>query len=109
MPPVGVALGGADFKDTFLVLKPGTDGNTTYATLEAANAAGASTWRVGLFLNAVINFLIIGFVVFMIVRAAGKAKRKEEAKPPTDKDCPKCLMKVPIKATKCGHCTSDIE
>lgn len=108
MPPIGVALGGADFQDTYIVLKPGTDGNSTYPNLAAAKAAGASTWRIGLFVNAIINFVIIGFVIFLLVRAMAKAKRKEEKAEPTEKDCPHCLMKVPIKATKCGHCTSDL-
>ena len=108
MPPVGLALGGADFADSYVVLKPGTDGNTTYPSLAAAKAAGANTWRIGLFVNAIINFVIIGFVIFMIVKAANKAKKKKEAGEPTEKDCPRCLMKVPIKATRCGHCTSDI-
>ena len=111
MPPVGLALGGADFAETYVVLKPGTDGNSTYPSLAAAKAAGAVTWRIGLFVNAIINFVIIGFVIFMIVRVANKAKKKQAEEPkkdPTERDCPHCLMKVPIKATKCGHCTADI-
>ncbi len=111
MPPVGLALGGADFKDTYIVLKDGPGAATPpYPSLANATADGANTWRVGLFVNTIINFLIIGFVVFMIIRVANKAKRKQETadKDPTDKDCPRCLMKVPVKATKCGHCTSDI-
>ena len=110
MPPVGLALGGADFSDTYVVLKPGTDGNTTYASLAAAKAAGAVTWRLGLFLNTIINFVIIGFVIFMIVRVANKARRKQEAAPAAqpERDCPRCMMKVPLKATRCGHCTSEL-
>lgn len=111
MPPVGLALGGADFSETYVVLKEGADGNTTYPSLAAAKEAGAVTWRVGLFVNTLINFMIVGFVIFMIVRMAAKAQRKKEEAPkdPTDKDCPKCLMKIPIKATKCGHCTADLD
>ena len=111
MPPVGLALGGADFKDTYIVLKDGPGAAVPpYQSLANATADGANTWRVGQFVNTLINFLIIGFVIFMIVRVANKAKRKEEEAPkdPTDKDCPRCLMKVPLKATKCGHCTSDL-
>jgi large conductance mechanosensitive channel len=108
MPPVGLAIGGADFSETFVVLKPGTDHNTTYPSLAAAKAAGAVTWRVGLFVNTIINFIIIGFVIFMIVKVANKAKRKQEAGEPTEKDCPRCMMKIPIKATRCGHCTSEL-
>jgi large conductance mechanosensitive channel len=110
MPPIGLALGGADFKEIYVVLKDGP-GNATppYESLVAAQNDGAVTWRIGLFVNAVINFVIIALVIFLIVKAIAKAKRKEEAKKEaTEKDCPKCLMKVPIKATKCGHCTSDI-
>jgi large conductance mechanosensitive channel len=108
MPPVGLAIGGADFSETYVVLKPGVDGNTTYPSLAAAKAAGAVTWRIGLFVNTIINFIIIGFVIFMIVKVANKAKKKQEAGDPTEKDCPRCLMKVPIKASRCGHCTSEI-
>ncbi len=110
MPPVGLALGGADFSETYIVLKPGADGNTTYPSLAAAKAAGAVTWRLGLFVNTIINFVIIGFVIFMIVKTANNARRKREEpkNDPTERDCPHCLMRVPIKATKCGHCTSDI-
>lgn len=109
MPPVGLALGGADFKDTYVVLKDGP-GNLTapYASLAEASADGAVTWRLGLFVNTIINFLIIGFIIFLIVKAANKAKRKQEKQEPTERDCPRCLMKVPIKATKCGHCASEI-
>ena len=110
MPPVGLAIGGADFSESYLVLKAGVDGNTSYPSLAAAKAAGAVTWRIGLFVNTVINFVIVGFVIFMIVRMAAKAQRKKEEAPkePTEKDCPRCIMKVPIKATRCGHCTSEI-
>jgi large conductance mechanosensitive channel len=109
MPPIGVALGGADFKDLYVVLKDGPGpAAPPYASLANATADGASTWRIGLFINAVINFAIIAFVIFWIVKLANKAKRKQEAAEPTEKDCPQCLMKVPIKATRCGHCTSDI-
>jgi large conductance mechanosensitive channel len=109
MPPIGMALGGADFRDIYVVLKDGP-GNATapYESLGAAQADGAVTWRIGMFVNAVINFVIIAFVIFLIVKAANKAKRKKEAGEPTEKDCPRCMMKIPIKATRCAHCTSDI-
>lgn len=110
MPPIGLALGGADFSNIYVVLKDGP-GNATapYESLDAAKADGAVTWRIGSFVNAVINFIIIAFVIFLIVKAANKAKKKEEAaKEATEKDCPKCLMKIPIKATKCGHCGADL-
>ncbi|HEX9709940.1 MAG TPA: large conductance mechanosensitive channel protein MscL [Candidatus Thermoplasmatota archaeon] len=110
MPPIGVALGGADFSNLFVVLRDGTPPGP-YASMAEATAAGASVLGYGAFINALVNFLIIAFVVFMIVRAVGKMKRKqeeEEKKEPTEKDCPKCLMKIPIAATKCGHCTADL-
>lgn len=111
MPPVGLALGGADFRDAYIVLKDGPGAaSPPYTSLANATADGANTWRVGLFINTVINFLIVGFTIFMIVRVANKAKRKQEEAPkdPTDKGCPRCFMKVPLKATRCGHCTSEI-
>jgi large conductance mechanosensitive channel len=102
MPPIGMLLGGMDFKELFLVL----DGKS-YATLAAAKAAGAPVIAYGLFLNAVTNFLIIAFVIFLVVRAASKLQRAPEAAP-TTKDCPYCFMAVPIKATRCPHCTSQL-
>jgi large conductance mechanosensitive channel len=110
MPPIGVLLGGADFSNLFVVLKDGTPAGP-YGSLAEATAAGASVLGYGVFINTIVNFLIIAFVVFMIVRSVNKMKRKQEEaekKEPTEKDCPQCLMKVPIKATKCGHCTSQI-
>jgi large conductance mechanosensitive channel len=113
MPPIGLAVGGVDFKDTFVVLKAGKSGNTSYANLKLATDDGAVTWRVGQFVNTVINFLIVAWAVFMLVKAVGKMRAKEEAKAATkkeatEKECPHCLLQVPIKASKCGHCTSEI-
>jgi large conductance mechanosensitive channel len=112
MPPIGLGLGGVDFRESYVVLKDGP-GNVTppYDSLAAANADGAVTWRFGSFVNAVINFVIVAFSVFVMVKVIGRMRAKEEAKAeaaPTEKECPYCLMKVPIKAVKCGHCTSDI-
>lgn len=111
MPPIGMALGGMDFKDSFIVLKEGKWPGP-YPSLTNATSSGAVTWRYGAFINTVINFLIVAFAVFMLIRSVAKMQRKEEAKKeevPTEKDCPYCMMKIPIKATKCGHCTSGIE
>ena len=112
MPPIGLAVGGVDFKETYVVLKAGKSGNTSYPSLDTAVKDGAVTWRFGLFVNSIINFLIVAFAVFMLVRSVGKMRAREEAKkeaaPPTEKECPECLMKVPIQARKCGHCTSEI-
>jgi len=104
MPPIGMILGGMDFKELFLVLN-----GKSYATLAAAKAAGAPVIAYGLFLNAVTNFLIIAFVIFLVVRAASKLQRAPEAAPaPVTKDCPYCCTAVPIKATRCPQCTSQL-
>jgi len=111
MPPIGVALGGVDFKEAYVVLKPGTDGNWSYPSLTEANAAGAVTWRFGSFVNAVINFLIVAFAVFMMVRTVARMRHKEEQRKEAaapEKECPFCRMKVPLLAVKCGHCTSEL-
>ncbi len=109
MPPIGLALGGVDFSELFLVLKDGTT-PSPYVALADAQAAGAVTINYGLFFNAVISFVIVAFAVFMLIRAINKLKREEEAPPaePTHKDCPHCFTSIPIKATRCPHCTSEI-
>jgi large conductance mechanosensitive channel len=105
MPPIGKLLGGADFSNLFLVL-----GDGTYATLKAAKDAGAATINYGVFLNTLINFLIIAFVLFMVVRVMNRLKREEPAAAPapTTKDCAFCAMAIPLRATKCPHCTSPL-
>lgn len=117
MPPIGLLLGGVDFSNIFVVLKHGgTPG--PYASLAAAKDAGAVTMNVGVFLNAVIAFLIVGFAVFLIVRSINRLEArieaqfaKEKPKPgdPTEKKCPYCLTTVPYKATRCSACTSQLE
>lgn len=113
MPPVGLALGGADFQDSFVVLKPGHVNGTevsSFDSLAAAKAAGANTFRYGLFINTIINFLIIAFVIFMIVRTVKRAQKKEEAKKAeTTKPCPYCDTQISLKATRCPNCTSKLE
>jgi large conductance mechanosensitive channel len=104
MPPIGMILGGMDFKELFVILN-----GKSYATLAAARAAGAPVIAYGLFLNAVTNFLIIAFVVFLAVRAASKLPRTSEAAPaPATKDCPYCRTAVPVRATRCSQCTSQL-
>lgn len=109
MPPIGMLLGGVDFSELFLVLSDGTAAGP-YATLAAAKEAGAVTVNYGVFMNAIVSFLIVAFAVFMLVRSINQLKRKEEAPPaePTTKDCPFCCTSIPIKATRCGHCTSNL-
>lgn len=109
MPPIGLLLGGVDFSDLFITLKEGAQAGP-YATLAAAQEAGAVTISYGLFLNAVISFLIVAFAVFLLVRSINRLKRQEEEAPaePTTKTCSYCCTDIPIKATRCPHCTSEV-
>ena len=109
MPPIGLLLGGVDFTNLYILLKAG-DPAPPYASLADAQTAGAVTINVGLFINAVISFIIVAFVVFLLIRSINRLQREEEAPPeePTTKDCPYCLSEVPIKATRCAHCTSEL-
>lgn len=117
MPFIGLITGGINFADQYLVLKvPET---VDPAALEAAKTAadatalGATVWAYGSFITAVINFLIMALVVFLLVKAINKVqtigKKKEEAPAPTTKKCPYCLSEIDIKATRCPHCTSEIK
>ena len=106
MPPIGRILSNVDFANLYINLSGGS-----YGSLEEAKAAGAATINYGAFINTVINFLIIAFVVFLIVKQFNRLvrKEKEEAPPaPTTKECPYCLSTIPIKATRCAHCTSEL-
>ncbi|KPJ86312.1 MAG: mechanosensitive ion channel protein MscL [Spirochaetes bacterium DG_61] len=104
MPPLGLALGRVDFSNLFINLSGGS-----YTTLAAAKDAGAVTINFGLFVNTVINFIIVAFVLFLIIRTMNRLKRREEAPAePTTKECPFCLSRVPVKATRCPHCTSQL-
>ncbi|HEY4689422.1 MAG TPA: large conductance mechanosensitive channel protein MscL [Anaerolineae bacterium] len=105
-PILGLLLGKVDFTNLFIVLS----GGGPYTTLADAQAAGAVTVNVGLFLNTVINFLFIAFAIFLIVRSANRMRRQPEAAPaqPTTKDCPYCFTTVSIKATRCPNCTSQL-
>jgi len=111
MPPIGLLLGNVDFSNLFIVLKEGAKAAGPYASLAAANEAGAVTLGYGTFINTVISFLIVAFSVFMLIRSMNKMKRKEEAPPaePTTKDCPHCFTSIPIKAVRCPHCTSQLQ
>ena len=105
MPPVGRLLGGVDFANLFVVIGPGT-----YPSLKAAKDAGAATLNYGLFVNTVINFLIVAFVLFLVVKAMNRLKRERPAPAavPSTKGCPYCFSTIPIKATRCPHCTSEV-
>ncbi|HET9679437.1 MAG TPA: large conductance mechanosensitive channel protein MscL [Gammaproteobacteria bacterium] len=110
MPPIGVALGGVEFSDLFIVLKEGTLAPAPYATLAAAQKAGASTLNYGLFINTVLSFTIVAIAVFMLVKTMNKMRREkpEPEAEPTIKDCPRCFSSINIHATRCPNCTSDI-
>jgi large conductance mechanosensitive channel len=110
MPPIGLLLGNVDFSNLFMVIKSGKLAGP-YTTLADAKAAGAVTMNVGLFFNTVISFLIVAFAVFLIIKQINALKRKEVAEPviPTTKECAYCLSTVPIKASRCPHCTSELK
>jgi len=109
MPPIGLLMGGVDFSNLFLTLKEGATAGP-YLALADAQAAGAVTINYGVFLNSVVSFLIVAFAVFIVIRNINKLKKEEEAPPaePTTKECGFCQMTIPIKATKCGHCTAEL-
>src|SRR6266404_372456 len=102
MPPIGLVLGKVDFSNLFISLS-----GQSYNTLAEAKAAGAATLNYGLFLNTVIDFLIVAFVIFLLIKQINRIKRQPEPSKPTTKDCPYCLSAIPVKATRCPHCTSD--
>lgn len=108
MPPIGLLIGGVDFRDFFLLLEPGTAAPPPYATVADAQAAGAVTINYGIFINNVIAFLIVAFAVFLLVRAVNRLQPEEAAAAPNTRDCPYCARAVPMKATRCPECTSEI-
>jgi large conductance mechanosensitive channel len=103
MPPVGLLLGKVDFSNLFVNIS-----GKSYETLAAAKAAGAATINFGLFLNAVIDFLIVAFFVFLLVRQVNRLKGPPPAAAAGTKDCPYCYLAIPIRATRCPHCTSEL-
>ena len=102
MPPLGLLFGKVDFSNLFISLT-----GQKYASLADAQAAGAPTFNYGLFVNNIIDFLIIALVIFFIIRAINKLNRKQEAEP-TTRECPHCLSQIPKKATRCPSCTSEV-
>ncbi len=103
MPPIGLVMGKADFSNLFIDLS-----GQNHATLKAAKDAGAATLNYGLFLNSIIDFLIVAFAVFLLIRQVNKLKRQEPAPAPDKKDCPFCLSAIPSKASRCPQCTSQL-
>ncbi len=106
MPPIGLLMGNVDFTNLFINLS-----DKSYESLAAAQEAGAATINYGVFINTVLDFIIIAFAIFMVIKAMNKAKKKEEEAPPaapTTKSCPECLSDIPIAAKRCAHCTSPV-
>jgi large conductance mechanosensitive channel len=104
MPPIGLLFGKVDFSNLFINLS-----GTHYDTLKAAKEAGAATINYGLFIAAVIDFLIVAFAIFLVVRQINRMKRKPAEPTPTTKECAFCFSNIPIKATRCPHCTSELK
>ncbi len=107
MPPIGLLTGGLDFSNKFLVLK-NAPGGAAFATPVDAVKAGAITWNYGNFVTLVINFIIVAFCIFLVVKAMNKMKKPSPTAAPVAKDCPACTMSIPIRATRCPHCTTDL-
>ncbi|HEY3131225.1 MAG TPA: large-conductance mechanosensitive channel protein MscL [Acidobacteriota bacterium] len=101
MPPIGLLFGKVDFTNLFINLS-----GKTYATLAQAKTAGAPTINYGIFLNTILDFLIVAFAIFLAIRQVNRMKRGQD---PTTKECPFCLSTIPLKATRCGHCTSELK
>ena len=110
MPPIGLLLGNVDFSNLYIILKQGTAAGP-FATLADAQKAGAVLFKYGLFFNTIISFLIIAFAIFLLIKNVNRLKQQKEAPPPvpTTKECPFCFVAIPIKATRCPHCTSELK
>ncbi len=103
MPPIGLALGNVDFSNLFINLS-----GKEYPSVAAAKAAGAATLNYGIFFNNILNFLIIAFAIFLLIKQINRMQRPAPAAAPSTKDCPHCLSAIPVNATKCAHCTSNL-
>ena len=110
MPPIGLLLGNVDFANLFILLKEGTLPGP-YSSPVIAKTAGAVTLNYGVFINTIVSFLIVAFAIFILVKNVNKMKKQQEAPPaePTTKECPFCFSVIPIKAVRCGHCTSELK
>ncbi len=110
MPPIGLLLGNVDFSNFFILLKEGSKAAAPYASLAAAKAAGAVTLNLGAFINTIISFIIIAFAVFLVIKGLNRMKREEAAPPaePSTKECPYCFSAIPLKASRCPQCTSEL-
>ena len=108
MPPIGMLLGNVDFSNLFLIIKEGKVAGP-YASLAAAKAAGAVSVNIGIFINTIISFLIVAFSVFLVIKNVNRMKKEPPPSDPATKDCPFCFSAIPIKATRCPHCTSELK
>ena len=104
MPPLGKIMGKVDFTNLFIDLS-----GTGYTSLAEAKKAGAATINYGLFINTIIDFVIVAFAIFLLIRQINRLKKEEEAPPPATKECPHCVSSIPIKASRCPNCTSTLE
>ena len=103
MPPIGLLLGRVDFSSLFINLS-----GTPYASLADAKKAGAAVIGYGAFLNTILDFVVVAFVIFLLIRQVNKMKKEPAPAAATTKECPYCLSVIPIKATRCGHCTAQL-
>jgi len=110
MPPIGLLLGNVDFSNIFIVLKEGKVAGP-YASVAAAKSAGAISINFGMFVNTIISFILVAFAVFLLIKTINRLRRQEEAPPapPITKDCIYCFSKIPIQATRCPNCTSELK
>lgn len=111
MPPLGLLIGNVDFQDLFVTLSAGSVPGP-YATLEAAREAGAVTLNYGVFMNALVSFLIVALAIFLVIRAVNRMRRRDAVEPPaapTDRSCPFCTSTISVKAVRCPFCTSEVE
>ncbi|HKX18327.1 MAG TPA: large conductance mechanosensitive channel protein MscL [bacterium] len=104
MPPVGLALKGIDFANLFIALRGGP-----YPSLAAAKAAGAPTINYGVFINTIIDFVIVAAVIFLVVRSLNRMRPAPPAAAPVTRECPYCLSQIPVKARRCAYCTSELQ
>jgi large conductance mechanosensitive channel len=103
MPPVGLLMGKMDFSNLFLNLS-----GEEYSSLAAAKAAGAATLNYGAFINTVLDFIIVAFAIFLLIKQVNRLQKQPPPPDPTTKECPRCLSTIPIKASRCAHCTSEL-
>jgi large conductance mechanosensitive channel len=108
MPPIGLLLGNVDFSNLFLIIKEGKVAGP-YSSLAAAKAAGAVSVNIGIFINTIISFLIVAFSVFLVIKNVNRMKKEPPPPDPATKDCPFCFTAIPVKATRCPNCTTELK